>query len=192
MSATQQGDHEIASSHHASHINDHHNQPCTLTPDSHPENSAPRQTSLFSAGLPAPSADPKEPSSEHPTQDIPAHARTDSSDNPPRPLATFAALPSMKRSQRMRPHEDPPPIVQFSTQIPSAQKAQDDPTTPPDSKPARESRRGREYTTLTTLSRLFAGNDTMPSSRAPSYNQATGPLYMRGTYHEYPGCYHRC
>jgi hypothetical protein len=69
--------------------------------------------------------------------------------------------------------------VQFSTQIPSAQKATDDPTTPPDSKPTRDSR-GREYTTLTTLSRLFAGNDTMPVSRAPSYTHGSGPLYMRG------------
>ncbi|KAL5386243.1 hypothetical protein DPSP01_004324 [Paraphaeosphaeria sporulosa] len=149
--------------------NDHHDQPWTAP-------STPR-ASLFSAGRSAPLS---ERSPDHHTGDAPTpHARITSSSTSSRPLATLA-IANMKRSQRTRATDDPPPIVQFSTQIPSAQKATDDPTTPPDSKPTRDSR-GREYTTLTTLSRLFAGNDTMPCSRAPSYTHASGPLYMRAS-----------
>jgi hypothetical protein len=94
---------------------------------------------------------------------------------------TLAGAAAMKRNARLAVLDSQPqPIVQFTSQIPSAQKDADDPTTPPDASNSRESNRGREYTTLTTLSRLFAGDGTMPSSRTPSYNHASGPLYMRG------------
>jgi hypothetical protein len=184
MSATAQSEHEDQAARHAStpeiigdHLHDQQDQAWTLISDHQPESSAPRPASLFSAGRPAL---PSEGSAEqHHAQDNPTHARHIASSIASSPLQALARFTNMKRSQRMRAHQEPSPIVQFSNQIPSAQKAADDPTTPPDSRSARETR-GREYTTLTTLSRLFAGNDTMPSSRTPSYNQATGPLYTRG------------
>ena len=183
MSATAESDHEEQPARHVStpeidsHLHDQHDQPWTLISGHQPESSASRPASLFSAGRPPL---PSEGSAEHHhAQDPPTCARHISPSIASRPLQALASLANMKRSQRMRPSHDPPPIVQFSTHIPSAQKAADDPTTPPDSGPSRDSR-GREHTTLTTLSRLFAGNDTMPSSRTPSYNQATGPLYTRG------------
>ncbi|KAF1976916.1 hypothetical protein BU23DRAFT_15187 [Bimuria novae-zelandiae CBS 107.79] len=158
-------------------------QAWTLVPDDQAQDRAPRVTSLFSAGR---GAALPEGSSEQHTQDAAApHVGGPSPSNSSRPLATLASFANMKRSQRMRAQEEPSPIAQFSTQIPSAQKTTDDPTTPPDSKPARETR-GREYTTLTTLSRLFAGNDTVPDSRTPSYNQATGPLHMRASSESIP------
>ncbi|KAF9729455.1 hypothetical protein PMIN01_12319 [Paraphaeosphaeria minitans] len=134
----------------------------------HDQPSTPR-ASLFSAGR----------SDDSPTPTPTPHAPFTSSSTSSRPPLTLA-IANMKRSQRTRATDDPPPIVQFSTQIPSAQKAVDDPTTPPDSKSTRDSR-ARGYTTLTTLSRLFAGNDTMSTSRAPSYTHANGPLYMRAS-----------
>ncbi|KAF2638667.1 hypothetical protein P280DRAFT_369380, partial [Massarina eburnea CBS 473.64] len=98
-----------------------------------------------------------------------------------RPLATLSNVASMKRNSRLKvSDEQPSPIAQFTPTIPSAQKDADDPTTPPDSRRSRESH-GRDYTTLTTLSRLFAGDATMMNSRTPSYSQATGPLYMRAS-----------
>lgn len=183
MTTPAAGDHEIASSHHASppdtgaQTANHHEQTWTLIPDDQADALAPPRPSLFSAGRPAMLPEP--PSVLH-TVDAPTpHVPVTSSSTSSRPLATLASIANMKRSQRTRATDDPPPIAQFSSQIPSAQKATDDPTTPPDSKPTADSR-GREYTTLTTLSRLFAGSDAMPCSRAPSYNQANGPLYMRG------------
>jgi hypothetical protein len=190
MSAPSEGAHQHTGGHHASapdtdgDANDRLSQAWTLVPHDDAEPPAPR-ASLFSAGR---CAAIRETSPDDHTSDAPtAHADSTSPSTSSRPLATLASIANMKRSQRRRVADDPPPIVQFSTQIPSAQKATDDPTTPPDSKPAIDSR-GREYTTLTTLSRLFAGNDTMPISRAPSYTHASGPLYMRGNLHLLARC----
>ncbi|KAJ4298823.1 hypothetical protein N0V90_004065 [Kalmusia sp. IMI 367209] len=188
MSTPAAGEHEDAGRHHASSPeigeppNDQHDQAWTLIPDDSPEGSAPR-ASLFSAGR---SAMLPGPSSEHTTDAPTPHAGSPSPSNSSRPLATLAvSVANMKRSQRTRVSDDPQPIAQFTTQIPSAQKATDDPSTPPDSRRSRDIR-GREYTTLGTLSRLFTSNDAMPSSRAPSYNQASGPLYMRATSESIP------
>lgn len=101
-----------------------------------------------------------------------------------RPLSSLAAVASMtKRTSRLKLGDDHPPIVQLQTQIPSVQKSGDDPTTPLDT-PGRKRTTidlvGSEYATVTSLSGLFAGSHSMSNSRAPSYNQATGPLYLRG------------
>lgn len=147
----------------------------TLVPDAGSADASPPHVSLFS-----PQMRPESPIERAPNV-TPAHVGGSSSSNSSRPLATLAGAAAMKRNARRQVLDaQPPPIVQFSSQIPSAQKDADDPTTPPDSSNSRENTRGREYTTLTTLSRLFAGDGTMPSSRTPSYNQASGPLYMRG------------
>jgi hypothetical protein len=103
---------------------------------------------------------------------------------PPRPLSSLAAVASMtKRTSRLKLAGDHTPIVQLQTQIPSVQKSGDDPTTPldtPGKKRTTIDLIGNEYTAVTTLSRLFADGPSMSNSRAPSYNQATGPLYLRG------------
>jgi len=174
-------DHEERHRHHAPvrHLSEAggHVSSWTLVPDAEDStDSSPPRVSLFSPQM----------RSESPVERVPnvtpVHAGSSASpSNSSRPLATLASVASMKRNARLKVLDaQPPPIAQFSSQIPSAQKDADDPTTPPDSNNSRENTRGREYTTLTTLSRLFAGDGTMPSSRTPSYNQASGPLYVRG------------
>ncbi|KAF2472536.1 uncharacterized protein BDR25DRAFT_220715 [Lindgomyces ingoldianus] len=102
------------------------------------------------------------------------------SPNSSRPLAVLASSSAMmKRTARLKVlDEQPTTAAQINTGIERAQKDADDPTTPVDSK--KSTARGRDYTTL-TLSRLFAGDATLPSSRTPSYNQAAGPLYLRSS-----------
>ncbi|CAI6331944.1 unnamed protein product [Periconia digitata] len=133
----------------------------------------PRQTarlSLFSPHVPASQSD--DPAQHEPDVTSPISSR---------PLQTLAGVASMKRNSRLKVSgEQSSPSTHFARRIPSAQKDADDPTTPPDSAKDRESQ-GREYTTLTTLSRLFAGDATMMNTRTPSYNQATGPLYVRAS-----------
>ena len=103
---------------------------------------------------------------------------------PSRPLSSLAAVASMtKCTSRLKLNNEHTPIVQLQTQIPSVQKSGDDPTTPLDAPRRKRTTRdlmGNEHNTLTTLSRLFADGTGMSNSRAPSYNQATGPLYLRG------------
>ncbi|KAJ4988304.1 hypothetical protein SVAN01_06239 [Stagonosporopsis vannaccii] len=102
-----------------------------------------------------------------------------------RPLSSLAAVASMtKRTSRLKLGDDYTPIVQLQTQIPSVQKSGDDPTTPldtPGKKRTTIDLVGNEYATVTSLSKLFAGSSSMSNSRAPSYNQATGPLYLRAS-----------
>ncbi|PVI05639.1 hypothetical protein DM02DRAFT_610618 [Periconia macrospinosa] len=137
--------------------------------------SAPVRLSLFSPHVAASQSD-------DPTQHDPDVTCSNSS----RPLQTLASVASMKRNSRLKvSDEQPSPTAQFTRRIPNAQKDVDDPTTPPDSGRDREYR-GREYTTLTTLSRLFAGDATMMNTRTPSYNQATGPLYARASNESIP------
>ena len=113
-----------------------------------------------------------------------AHEGSPTPSGPSRPLSSLAAVASMtKRTSRLKLADDHTPIVQLQTQIPSVQKSGDDPTTPldtPGKKRTTIDLIGNEYAAVTTLSRLFADGSSMSNSRAPSYNQATGPLYLRG------------
>lgn len=113
------------------------------------------------------------------------HEGSPSPAGPSRPLSSLAAVASMtKRTSRLKLGDDHTPIVQLQTQIPSVQKSGDDPTTPldtPGKKRTTIDLMGSEYATINSLSGLFAGGTSMSNSRAPSYNQATGPLYLRGT-----------
>jgi len=138
--------------------------------------------SLFSPGVPAMS------STSAPEAGV-GYARATHEGSPTptsssRPLSSLAAVASMtKRTSRLKLGDDYTPIVQLQTQIPSVQKSGDDPTTPldtPGKKRTTFDLVGNEYTAITSLSGLFAGGSSMSNSRAPSYNQATGPLYLRG------------
>ncbi|KAF2870052.1 hypothetical protein BDV95DRAFT_574958 [Massariosphaeria phaeospora] len=142
----------------------------TLPSESDPDGAASNpHVSLFSSGLGSTT------SSTH------VHVGSSLSSNSSRPLSTLSGVSSMtKRTARLTVSDEQPPSVRFNTQLPSAQKATDDPTTPVDNR-RRNDTRGREHTTSTTLSRLFAGDSTMPNSRTPSYNHATGPLYLRAS-----------
>ncbi|KAF2795078.1 hypothetical protein K505DRAFT_205910, partial [Melanomma pulvis-pyrius CBS 109.77] len=94
-----------------------------------------------------------------------------------RPLASLASVSAMtKHAARLKVSDKQPPIAQFNTQIPQAQKDADDPSTPVDSSSSVDPRAG-SYQTLTAL---FSAGD-MPSSRTPSYHQASGPLYLRAS-----------
>lgn len=138
--------------------------------------------SLFSPGVPAMSpAD----SPDAGTGYVRAHEGSPTPSGPSRSLSSLAAVASMtKRTSRLKLANDHTPIVQLQTQIPSVQKSGDDPSTPLDT-PGRKRTTidlvGHEHAALTTLSRLFTDGSSMANSRAPSYNQATGPLYLRGT-----------
>lgn len=141
--------------------------------------------SLFSPGVPAvvPSPSPSSSSQGHADAAI-DHASTVSA--PPaasRPLPALASLP--KRAARLKVSDQHAPIVQLHAQIPRAQKSGDDPSTPLDTKSRKRTTHdliGHEHLALTTLSRLFGETTAMSSSRAPSYNHATGPLHLRGTF----------
>jgi hypothetical protein len=133
------------------------------------------RVSLFSPSVPPilPAASPEAGSSS---------ARSHADSYPTAPLRPSPSLGSMAtRSGRLRVSEQHPPIVQLQTQIPEAQKSADDPNTPLES-PSRRTTMDlmrHERTTMTSLSKLFS-DSMMPGSRAPSYNNATGPLYLRG------------
>lgn len=92
-----------------------------------------------------------------------------------RPLAALASAssPDILRSARF---DGPAAIVaRDSTPLPSAEKDADDPTHLSSRQALADA---RQYTTLTTLSRLFAAQTT--SSRHPSFNDgAMPPLYTR-------------
>ena len=137
---------------------------------------------LFSPGVPAMSPPPPPDGYARAHEGSPPPAAAASSSN--RPLSSLAAAASMtKRTSRLKLADDHAPIVQLQTQIPTVQKSGDDPTTPLDT-PAKQRSTidlfGSDYPAVTTLSRLFADGSSMSNTRAPSYNQATGPLYLRG------------
>jgi hypothetical protein len=182
MSASSRASYDDAPSHHASHVSAPIATPPS-TSSSHLDN-APVWSPIADVHTDSHGARPSSPVSlfsPNVVTDPTAPARAGSSTSPSnssRPLATLSGVANMKRTARLKvSDQQPSPIVQFSARIPSAQKDADDPTTPPDS---RRNTWGRDYSALTTLSRLFAGDGTMPNSRTPSYNQASGPLYMRG------------
>jgi hypothetical protein len=100
------------------------------------------------------------------------------------PLAPLEPLANMpKRSARLRLSDTHrAPIVQLHTRIPEAQKSGDDPSTPLENTSRKRTTMDltqSEHTTMTSLSNLFSGTAITSHSRAPSYNNATGPLYLR-------------
>jgi hypothetical protein len=89
-------------------------------------------------------------------------------------------MANMKRTARLKASGSHAPIVQLHTQIPAAMKSGDDPTTPIENTSRKRTTMDlarHEQITMTSLSKLFSEG---PHSRAPSYNNATGPLYLRG------------
>jgi hypothetical protein len=102
-----------------------------------------------------------------------SRSRADSYPTAPlRPSPSLGAISGMaKRSGRLRVSEHP-----------AIMKSSDDPNTPQES-PGRRTTTDlmrHERTTMTSLSKLFS-DTAMPGSRAPSYNNATGPLYLRAS-----------
>lgn len=147
------------------------------------------RVSLFSPSVPPilPSASP-DAASAGPSTFTASHAGSYASLTPSRSLPSLASAANMsKRTARLKVSDSHPPIVQLHTQIPPAQKSGDDPSTPLES-----SSRSRKRTTMdllnsdmngatmTSLSSLFSAT-TVSASRAPSYNNATGPLYLRAS-----------
>jgi hypothetical protein len=90
-----------------------------------------------------------------------------------------------KRAARLKVSDEHPlPIVQLQTRIDQAQKSADDPTTPLENETGRRTTMDlmrSEHAVRTDISRLFSESVAGAGSRAPSYNNATGPLYLRGT-----------
>lgn len=79
--------------------------------------------------------------------------------------------------------EERPPIVQLQPQVEQAQKSADDPNTPLEDTGKRRTTLDlmrSEHAFRTEISTLFSESTVPSGSRAPSYNNATGPLYMRG------------
>ncbi|KAH7397409.1 hypothetical protein BKA66DRAFT_454305 [Pyrenochaeta sp. MPI-SDFR-AT-0127] len=149
--------------------------------DPSPSSSTPH-VSLFSPGVPAvPSAPPVDMVSGTSR----AHVGNFSSLGSSRSLPSLANIASMtKRTARLKVSDEHSPIVQLHTRIDQAQKSADDPTTPLETHSGRrttldliESDRSRS----TDISRLFSETSNVPGSRAPSYNHATGPLYLRAS-----------
>ena len=106
------------------------------------------------------------------------------SPTPSRSMPSLGSIANMKRTARLKVSDSHPPIVQLHTQIPEAQKSGDDPTTPLESTSSKRTTMDlmrHDQTTMTSLSKLFSETAMMPGSRAPSYNNATGPLYLRAS-----------
>lgn len=88
-----------------------------------------------------------------------------------------------KRPSRPQASDERTPIVQLQTQIDQAQKSADDPNTPLEDTGKRRTTLDlmrTEHAFRTDISTLFSESAAMSASRAPSYNNATGPLYLRG------------
>lgn len=141
--------------------------------DTGPTN-APRP-SLFSSGPPSrfPSTTP--PASSSANEPPRSLLRAASSSNLSRPLAALAGS-AAGSTRTARFDENTPAILQNDEEVPRAEKDAEDPTIALDN---RRSLERREYTTLTTLSRLFASQTSPDVSRAPSYAQGMGPLRRR-------------
>lgn len=90
-----------------------------------------------------------------------------------------------RRTARLKVADQHSPIVQLHTQIPEALKSADDPTTPLENEGGRRTTldlMNSERSTMASLSKLFSDTAAMPGSRAPSYHNATGPLYLRSMF----------
>lgn len=105
------------------------------------------------------------------------------------PLASSRSMPSLaniasmtKRISRFKVSDQHSPIVQLHTGIDQAQKSGDDPTTPLEGSSRKRTTldlMASEQAMRTDISSLFSDS---AASRAPSYSNATGPLYTRGNY----------
>lgn len=136
--------------------------------------------SLFSPNVPAipPSAPSDVPDS--PRAHV-SHSRSLSYSRSMPSLANYSSMTS--RASRAHGQEERPPIVQLQTRIDQAQKSADDPNTPLEEQGKRRTTLDlmrTEHSVRTDISRLFSESAAMPGTRAPSYNNATGPLYLRG------------
>ncbi|KAH8707553.1 hypothetical protein GQ44DRAFT_628567 [Phaeosphaeriaceae sp. PMI808] len=152
-----------------------------VAPTGGSSSSSPPHVSLFSPSVPPTLSSP-------PPDAVVGSSRTHVNNFAPpsssRSMASLAASPSLsKRTARLKMSDSHPPIVQLHTRIPEAQKSGDDPTTPLENT-------SRKRTTLDlttadrttmTLSKLFSETSAISASRAPSYNNATGPLYQRAS-----------
>lgn len=102
-----------------------------------------------------------------------------------RSMASLDNMASMtKRTSRLKVSDEQLPIVQLQTRIEQAQKSADDPTTPLETQGRRRTTMDlmrTEHSVRTDISRLFSESVAGAGSRAPSYSNATGPLYLRGT-----------
>jgi hypothetical protein len=138
--------------------------------------------SLFSPNIPSPAPPPPSDFTAASSSSSRGHA----GGSPPsssRHLASLASIPAMKkRTPRMKVSAKQLPIAQFKTQIPQALKDADDPTTPLDSNRGVDPRAG----SYQTLRALFSTD--IPNSQTPSYQQASGPLYLRGRSTTVPQC----
>ncbi|KAJ4377749.1 hypothetical protein N0V83_000579 [Neocucurbitaria cava] len=138
--------------------------------------------SLFSPGIPV--SQPS-PSPSFASANSRVHVDNCSPAGSSRSLPSLANITGMaKRTARLKMSDEPTPIVQLHTQIEQAQKSADDPTTPLDSDSSRRTTLDlmrSEHTTRTDINRLFSEGANMTGSRAPSYNNATGPLYLRAS-----------
>jgi hypothetical protein len=145
--------------------------------------------SLFSPNVPA--IPPSAPSdlTGNPRTHV-SHSRSLSYSRSMPSLANYSSMTS--RASRAHNPDDRPPIVQLQTQIDRAQKSADDPTTPLEEHGKRRTTLDlmrSEHSVRTDISRLFSESAAMPGTRAPSYNNATGPLYLRGEDVYYLGLY---
>ncbi|KAL6153974.1 hypothetical protein ACJQWK_01629 [Exserohilum turcicum] len=115
------------------------------------------------------------------------HARTLSGSRSMPSLANRPAMP--KRPSRPQASDERTPIVQLQTQIDQAQKSADDPNTPLEDTGKRRTTLDlmrTEHAFRTDISTLFSESAAMSASRAPSYNNATGPLYLRASAESIP------
>ncbi|KAI8931722.1 hypothetical protein NX059_011365 [Plenodomus lindquistii] len=103
--------------------------------------------------------------------------------SPSRSMPSLAAYASMtQRAGRLKVSDEQLPIVQLQTRIEQAQKSADDPTTPLETKGRRRTTMDlmrTEHSVRSDISGLFSESVAGPGSRAPSYSNATGPLYLR-------------
>ncbi|KAF2760454.1 hypothetical protein EJ05DRAFT_462522 [Pseudovirgaria hyperparasitica] len=120
--------------------------------------------SIFSAGPPVPPTLTVESPSSSSTSSRTLTALSRPSTNPGRRTTRFDGPLTEDESSAENP-------------IPRAEKDADDPTTPLTH--TRSYDRSREYTTLTTLSKLFAANFSPESSRQPSYTRSITALCPR-------------
>lgn len=135
--------------------------------------SATPHVSLFSPGVPA-----VQPSTSR------VHMSSFSSLGSSRSMPSLANIASMtKRIPRFKVSDEHTPIVQLHAGIDQAQKSGDDPTTPLEGSSRKRTTidlMTSEQVTRTDIGSLFSDSIGTPGSRAPSYSNATGPLYMRG------------
>ncbi|KAL6709940.1 hypothetical protein ACN47E_000725 [Coniothyrium glycines] len=184
--------HEPGDLHHAAHVHVHGNEAApgeTWAPiesdntDGAASSSPPPHISLFSPDVPATQSSS---SANLPAATARAHAGPRRSLSASRSMPSLASIASMtKRAGRLRvSDEHPQPIVQLQTRIDQAQKSADDPTTPLETETRRRTTMDlmrSEHAVRTNIGSLFSASVAGVGSRAPSYSNATGPLYLRAS-----------